>query len=67
MKLVINGVPQVFDADIKTIRCVMRALLIAEKGRIVECNGVLIAPDKWKSHPVLPNDKIEIIQFMGGG
>jgi thiamine biosynthesis protein ThiS len=45
----------------------MRALLIAEKGRIVECNGVLIAPDKWKSHPVLPNDKIEIIQFMGGG
>jgi thiamine biosynthesis protein ThiS len=67
MKLVINGEVHVFDSNIKTIHCVMDVLSLTGKGRIVECNGELIAQDAWKSHSVFSNDILEIIQFMGGG
>ncbi len=67
MELVINGELKQIELTVDTLRGVIDALSISAEGRIIELNGRLFRSSEFVTQGVQPGDKIEIIQFMGGG
>jgi len=66
MKLQINGeardVPSVAN-----VRELLQALEIAESRVAIEVNGKIVRRADWDATPIADLDKIEIVQFVGGG
>lgn len=67
MDLVINGKPQQIELTVDTLQGVIDALSISAEGRVIELNGRLFRSSEFATQGVQLGDKIEIIQFMGGG
>ncbi len=66
MNLVINGKIMSFEAS-KTIQEILRSLNIESKVVAVTLNSELVKKDDYTR--TIPNDgdRIELLQFMGGG
>jgi thiazole tautomerase (transcriptional regulator TenI) len=67
MDLVINGKSQQIELIVDTLQGVIDALSISAEGRVIELNGRLFRSSEFVTQGVQSGDKIEIIQFMGGG
>jgi sulfur carrier protein len=66
MTLVINGEPRTCPAVANVLDLVLH-LGIGQDRVAVEVNGRIAKRRDWESTPVADRDRIEIVQFVGGG
>jgi len=66
MKLIINGEERNFETSL-TILEILEKLKIKDKAMAVAVNMEIVKKDKWDSFIPKENDKLEILQFVGGG
>lgn len=66
MKLTINGKETNNDA-FKNLEELVAASVTKIEGIVVELNGKIVRKNQWKEQPLKEGDKIEMIQFVGGG
>ncbi len=69
MKLSINGQEREFsELDREPLLTRLIELLEMKADRIaIERNGDIVPRSTWSSAVLQPNDKLEIVQFVGGG
>lgn len=66
MNLVINGENLSFD-DSKTIFEIMNELQIIDKVMAVAVNMNIVKKENWETFIPKDGDKVELLQFVGGG
>ncbi len=66
MKLIINGVEKEFETPL-TILEILKKLEIEDKAMAVAVNMEIVKKDEWNKFIPKENDKLEILQFVGGG
>jgi thiamine biosynthesis protein ThiS len=66
MTLVINGETRSIPA-VSNIEELIRHLEIGEKHIAVELNKNIVRRKDWLQTPVCEGDRLEIVQFVGGG
>ena len=66
MNLIINGEKKSFDKSL-TIEQIMDTLQIKDKVMACAVNMQIIKKENWNSFIPNENDKIELLQFVGGG
>ncbi len=65
MKLIING--EAKESNARTIQELIDELEIESKVMASAVNMNVIKKEQWNSHQLLENDKVEFLQFVGGG
>lgn len=65
MKLIING--EAKESNARTIQELIDELEIESKVMASAVNMNVIKKEQWQSHQLLENDKVEFLQFVGGG
>jgi len=66
MNLIINGENKIFD-DNMTLLKIIENLKIKDKVMAAAINMEIIKKDNWDKFIPKDNDKIELLQFVGGG
>jgi len=66
MKVVVNGKNLKFYEDI-TLLEIMKKLNIESKVMAAAINLEIVKKDSWDKVKIKENDKIELLQFVGGG
>jgi sulfur carrier protein len=66
MKLIINGQDKTFD-DTFSLKDIVINLSIEDKVMAAAVNMEIVKKDNWDSFIPKDNDKIEFLQFVGGG
>jgi len=66
MKLIINSEEINFESPL-TILEILEKLQIKDKAMAVAVNMEIVKKEKWDSFIPKENDKLEILQFVGGG
>ncbi|OAO20985.1 sulfur carrier protein ThiS [Staphylococcus epidermidis] len=66
MKCIINGDLFTFDQEL-SIQEVLHSLELDPKRVIVELNKKLIKQDKYEEHTVREDDRLELLEIVGGG
>ena len=66
MKLIINGEEKIVEEN-KSIKQIMIDLEIIEKVMACAVNMDIVKKDSWDTYIPKENDKIELLQFVGGG
>ena len=66
MKCIINGDPFTFDQN-QSIQEVLHSLELDPKRVIVELNKELIKQDKYEEYTVREDDRLELLEIVGGG
>ena len=67
MKIFLNGKDKILSGDISSLDDFIEIILGNEKGKIVELNGKVIKKSDREKTSLKDGDRIELIQFMGGG
>lgn len=67
MKIFVNGKEKTISNKISNLSQFVNIILKNEKGKIVELNGKVIKKGERESISLKNGDRIELIQFMGGG
>jgi len=66
MELIINGETKSFD-DNFSLQQIITNLQIEDKVMAAAVNMEIVKKDNWSSFVPKENDKIELLQFVGGG
>jgi len=66
MNLIINGENKIFN-DNSTLVSIMNELKITEKVMACAVNMDIVKKENWDNYIPKNNDKIELLQFVGGG
>ena len=66
MNLIINGETKIFEES-KTLQYIIRSLEIEDKVMAAAVNMEIVKKDQWAQFTPKDNDKIELLQFVGGG
>lgn len=66
MNLIINGVAKTFQKNI-SLQEVLRQLLLEEKVMAAAVNMNIIKQESWGSYTLKDGDKLELLDFVGGG
>ena len=66
IKLIINGEDKFFEKEL-SINEIIESLLITNKVMATAVNTHIIKKDKWNEFYPKDNDRIEFLQFVGGG
>lgn len=66
MKIIINGETREFTVD-KTLLEVLNELSLDGKVMAAAVNMEIVKQDKWTSHKLNDGDKLELLDFVGGG
>ena len=66
MKIVINGEEREFDTNI-TLIDVLNKLSLSKKVMAVAVNMEIVKQDSWDSCILKDGDKLELLDFVGGG
>jgi sulfur carrier protein len=66
MTLVINGENRTVS-QVANVRELLQALGISEDRVAVELNRKIVRRDDWEKTAVSNHDRLEIVQFVGGG
>ncbi len=69
MKLTINGESKQIEQDQNplSLESVVKQLGHNPKLVVVEFNGTILPPRKWRDQPVNEGDALEIVTIVGGG
>ena len=65
-KIQLNGKKIKVSKDIN-IEDLIKKYRLKENKIAIELNGIILPKDRYKNKKVKNNDKIEIVQFIGGG
>jgi sulfur carrier protein len=66
MKLIINGEEREFSSAV-TILEILEKLKISNKAMAVAVNMEIVKKENWDKFVPKENDKLEVLQFVGGG
>jgi len=66
MNLIINGETKEFE-DNRTLEYIIKSLEIEDKVMAAAVNMEIVKKDNWGTFIPQENDKIELLQFVGGG
>jgi len=66
MNLIINGEKKEFDNDL-TLLDVLNALSLEDKVMAAAVNMEIIKQDVWSDYKLCNEDKLELLDFVGGG
>ena len=66
MKLIINGDHKEFEDD-KSLGDIIKELQIEDKVMASAVNMQIVKKDDWKTFIPQDGDRIELLQFVGGG
>lgn len=66
MELIINGEKKSFD-DNKTLKEIITSLKIEDKVMAAAVNMEIVKKENWETFTPKENDKLELLQFVGGG
>jgi len=66
MKIKINGIEKIIPEN-TTIKELLSSLGILEKTMAVAVNMKIIKKDNWDKYIFKENDKVEALNFVGGG
>ena len=66
MQLIVNGENKEFSSDI-SLQEIITTLQIEDKVMAAAVNMEVVKKDQWKSFIPNDEDKIELLQFVGGG
>jgi len=67
MKLHINGEVRTFEAPVPTLAALIELLGMKSDRVAVELNRDIVPRNRWPDTPLQEDDKLEIVQFVGGG
>lgn len=67
--LTLNGVERAFDGlgDAPSVSSLVGALALRADRVALERNGEIVPRGEWPVTPVVTGDRIELVQFVGGG
>ena len=66
MKIKINGIKKNISEN-TTIEQLLNELQVLDKTMAVAVNMKIVKKDEWKSYKLQENDKVEALNFVGGG
>lgn len=66
MKLIINGEAKEFEEKI-TLEKLLDKLELKEKVMAAAVNMEIVKQGSWESHQLYDMDKVELLDFVGGG
>jgi len=66
MQIIINGIKKDVKEDI-TIKELLKELNILDKTMAVAVNMNIVKKDNWDKFSLKENDKVEALNFVGGG
>lgn len=66
MNIIINGENKVFEDNIN-LKEIIISLQIEDKVMAAAVNMEIVKKDEWVNYKPLNDDKIELLQFVGGG
>lgn len=66
MKLIINGEEKEFNKNI-TVAQVLEKLRLNGKVMAAAVNMEIVKQNNWESHVLYDSDKLELLDFVGGG
>jgi len=66
MKLIINGEDKTFDDNL-SLKAIIVSLKIEDKVMAAAVNMDIVKKDDWQDFIPKEADKIELLQFVGGG
>lgn len=66
MKLIINGEAKEFKEN-STLQTIITNLKIEDKVMAAAVNMEIVKKDEWNTYIVKEDDKLELLQFVGGG
>ena len=66
MQLTVNGEPYDLVAT-PTVASLLTALGVVAARVAIEVNEDVVPRGTWDSHPLAAGDRVEIVQFVGGG
>lgn len=66
MQIVVNGENKNFP-DESTLQTIIDELKIEDKVMAAAVNMEIVKKDQWNSYCVKNDDKLELLQFVGGG
>lgn len=66
MRLIINGEEKEFDSELTLVE-VLRELGLVDKVMAAAVNMEIVKQKEWDSHKMSDGDKLELLDFVGGG
>lgn len=66
MNIIINGESKFFEEN-NSLQLIIESLEIEDKVMAVAVNMEIVKKENWKEFIPKENDKIELLQFVGGG
>ena len=66
MKLIINGEAREFEEN-KTLQSVLKELSLDGKVMAAAVNMEIVKQDAWSEYSLKDGDKLELLDFVGGG
>ena len=66
INLIVNGEQKEFNEN-STLQAVISELKIEDKVMAAAVNMEIVKKDQWNNHILRDNDKLELLQFVGGG
>ena len=66
MELLINGEPREVP-EATSLQALLRLLELQEERVAVELNRSIVKRDRWSDTLLRDHDRLEIVQFVGGG
>ncbi|MBT5934771.1 sulfur carrier protein ThiS [Sulfurimonas sp.] len=66
MKITVNGEEREFNEGI-TLSEVLKELSLEGKVMAAAINMDIVKQDSWDTHILINNDKLELLDFVGGG
>lgn len=66
MNIIVNGENKSFSDD-STLQSIINELKVEEKVMAAAVNMEIVKKDEWNTHTIKESDKLELLQFVGGG
>ncbi len=66
MNLIVNGETKIFDEN-SSLQDIITSLKIEDKVMAAAVNMEIVKKDNWNNFKPKEDDKIELLQFVGGG
>jgi thiamine biosynthesis protein ThiS len=67
MHIIMNGKPRSFSGGVVTIKELLALQSLDPAHVVVEINGAIVPKDRFDTLALAPDDRVEILRFVGGG
>lgn len=67
MNILLNGKEVELDSSVKTVEELVKHYDLKREHVVAEVDGTILDRNEWESYELVPNSKIELVHFVGGG